>query len=165
MNHQTDKPLKHGRLAQLLQRTPRTHARRLRESSEAADETTTAQPAKVLGPYRNGKKWRLLVYDPHRQAKVFDDRETAMRVRDSLLVELDGRSSRAVSDVVEEFLLHKRKRGCVEVSIRTVRDKLAWLPADAALLSITSSRAEALYTAHTERFLAVAICWPRRTSS
>lgn len=151
MNQRTDRPLKHGRLAQLLQRTPRTHARRLRASEEASDDTTTTHPAKVLGPYRNGKKWRLLVFDPHRQAKVFDDRETAIRVRDSLLVELGGRSNRTVGDVVAEFLIHKRKRGCVEVSIRTVRDKLAWLPADAALLSITPNKAESLYSAHTEK--------------
>jgi integrase len=120
---------------------------------ESGDDAETVAPetAKVLGPYRNGDKWRLLVFDPHRQAKVFDDYETAVRVRDRLLVEIDGRASQTIRDAVADFLAHKRKRGCTERSIRTVRDKLAWLPLDNTLTSITPQKAERLYLEHTEQ--------------
>ncbi len=109
-----------------------------------------AKPAKVLGPYRNGKKWRLLFYDPARAAKVFDDYETAIRVRDKLLAEPADRGSHTIGEAVDGFLAHKRKRGCVERSIRTVSDKLSYLPREESLGSITPARAESLYTAHTE---------------
>jgi integrase len=108
----------------------------------------------VLGPYRNGKKWRLLVFDQHRQARVFDDRETALRVRERLLIELDGRASRTVGAVVEEFLAYKRKRGCVDSSIRAVQTKLAWLPMAEALNRISPMKAEALYCEQTEKVAA-----------
>lgn len=110
------------------------------------------KPAKVLGPYRNGQKWRLLVFAPNRTAKCFDDYETAICVRDRLRVELAGRSGRTVGDAVDGFLEHKRKRGCTPVSIRTVRDKLLpFLPAEEFLDSINATKAEALYQALTEK--------------
>lgn len=133
MNQRTDNPFPCGRLAELLQRAPRKKARALPLPSESEDESAAPQSAKVLGPCRNGGKWRLLVFDPHRQAKVFDDYETAVRVRDRLLVEMDGRSKRTIADVVEESLAHKHNRGCIARSIRTVRGKLAWLPMDSPL--------------------------------
>lgn len=154
MNQRSGKPLTGGRLARLLLRAPRKRSKVLRAASAACDdaETVTRKSAKVLGPYKNGEKWRLIVFDPDRRARLFDDYETAALVRDRLLAEVDGQSSRTIGDVVEEFLTHKRKRGCVERSILSVRHKLLpFLPAEAQLHSITPTKAEDIYTAQTEK--------------
>lgn len=153
MNQRADKPLQRGRLSQLLARAPRKRAKTLRSSSKTCDhvETVNAQPVKVLGPYRNASKWRLLVFDPDRQAKVFDDYETACAARDMLLSEAEGLSSKTVGDAVGEFLTYKHKRGCKERSILAIRHKLAWLPLDVAITSITANKAEALYSEQSEK--------------
>lgn len=109
--------------------------------------------ARVLGPYPNGQKWRLVVKEGRaRKSIVFDTREQAESMRGSLLQALDDRGCRGISATVEEYLTFKRKRGCSERTIRTVRDKLLpFLPAEQMLRNITPEVAERLYSEQTER--------------
>lgn len=158
MNQRTDNPLQRTRIAQLLLRAPRKRAKlpkALQLPSDACDTPeTVTQSVRVSGPYRNGKRWRLVVFDPKRTAKLFDDYETAMLVKERLLAEADGRLSKTVGDALEAFLDYKRKIGCVERTIRTLRDRLAYLPAEAPLISITPKKAESLYLEQTTRVAA-----------
>ncbi len=132
---------------------PRKRAKSLRLPSQACDnaKTVSRQSVKVLGPYRNANKWRLLVFEPHRQAKVFDDYETACLVRERLLAESGELFGKTIDEVVQEFLTYKRQRGCKARSILTLKHKLAWLPADTPLCSVTPKTAELLYAEQSEK--------------
>lgn len=112
-----------------------------------------SESARVLGPYPNGQKWRLVVKEgTRRKSMVFDTREQAEGVRGSLLTALEDRACRAIGDTVDEYLAFKQKRGCTERTLRTVRDKLIpFLPASETLRSITPEVAERLYAEQTEK--------------
>ena len=125
MNQASDSPLQHGRLAQILLRCPRKRAKlpkALQLSTNTCDdaETVNAQSIRVSGPYRTGTKWRLVVFDPKRAAKLFDDYETALLAKERLLAEVDGRLSKTIGDLVSEFVEYKRRLGCVERTVRAV---------------------------------------------
>ena len=118
-----------------------------------AHKTMISESARVLGPYPNGQKWRLVVKEgTRRKSMVFDTREQAEGVRGSLLTALEDRGCRAIGDTVDEYLAFKQKRGCTERTLRTVRDKLIpFLPASKTLRSITPEVAERLYAEQTEK--------------
>lgn len=113
----------------------------------------TSEAARVLGPYPNGQKWRLVVKEGKaRKSLVFDTREQAESVRSDLLAALDDRACRGIGDTIDEYLTFKRKRGCGERTIRTVRDKLIpFLPVGQTLRSISPDVAERLYAEQTEK--------------
>jgi integrase len=109
--------------------------------------------ARVLGPYRNAQKWRLIIREGReRKSLVYDTKEQAENMRGRLLAGLYDRGSRMIGETIEEFLEYKRKRGCNERTLRTVQDKLLpFLPSDLTLGSITPQKAEHLYEAQTEK--------------
>ena len=159
MNLRTDKPAHRGYIADLLLRAPRErkNARKVLQLPipKCDDAETVTQSVKVSPPYPNGNKWRLIVWeDGKRTAKLFADRETALRVRERLLSELDGRSSKTVGEAVAEYIEFKRKLGCVERSIIAARDKLAFIDFDSLLIAITPSKAESLYLDQTTKVAA-----------
>lgn len=113
--------------------------------------------AKVLGPYKEGKKWRLVVKDGKaRKSLWYAAEEEALAIRSSLVTALEsqvGQSSRTIGETIDEYLTHKQKRGCNERTLRTVRDRLVrMLPTEQLLSTINPERAESLYAAETERF-------------
>ena len=162
MNQRTDTPLtsqsaKRGELARkLLAAAKRQRRSRLPLPSMLCDDHKAMPPtlAKVLGPYRNGDKWRLVIKEGDtRKSLVYATEEEALTVRRDLLTALDERGSRTIGDAVEDYLTQKRHKGCLEQSLRTCRDRLLkFLPADDALSAITPDRAETLYLAETEKF-------------
>lgn len=114
----------------------------------------TSDAPRVLGPYRNGVKWRLIVREGKgRKSIVYDTKEQAESVRGKLLAALDDRGSRMIEDTIAEYMIYKQKRGCNDRSIRTISDRLLrFLPGDETLRSITPQRAETLYATEAERF-------------
>ena len=162
MNERTEKPFasqdsKRGELARKLL----TAAKRRRRSHLPLDpmlcddrETMPPKQAKVLGPYRNGSKWRIVIKEHGaRKSLVYDTEAEALAVRASLLATFDERSGRTIGDAVEDYLTQKRHKGCLEQSVRTCRDRLLkFLPGDEAVNAITPDRAESLYLADTEKF-------------
>ncbi len=132
-------------------------------STSSSNERRSARPhakrympsglARVLGPYRNGQKWRVIIREgKKRQSLVYDTREQAESVRCKLLAGFDDRASRTIGETLAEYLTHKRKRGCNDKTICTLREKLTpFLPTDQTLGSITPQKAERLYEALTER--------------
>ena len=161
MNQKADNPInrqtaQRGALARkLLQAAKRSQRSTLPALPLACDanQTTTSEAARVLGPYPNGQKWRLVVKEGKaRKSLVFDTREQAESVRSDLLTALDDRACRQIGDTIDEYLTFKRKRGCGDRTIRTVRDKLIpFLPVGQTLRSITPDVAERLYAEQTEK--------------
>lgn len=160
MNQQTDKPLKSQCTAKREQLTRKLlaaarRARRLPTVSLLCEATETMPPklAKVLGPYQEGGKWRLVVKDGEtRKSLWFTSELEAVKVRTSLLSALEDRGSRTIGEAVSLFLTMKTKQGLKERSIICIRERLIrFLPANEPLNAITDQRAQTLYDELAER--------------
>ena len=161
MNRTADKSahsnsMKRGTLARKLLQVAK---RQTRSGSPALpvlpeDESLPSESAKVLGPYCNGAKWRLVIKDGQgRKSVVYDTEQEALAVRLRVIATIEERVIRTIGEGVTEYLEYKRKRGCSERTLRTVRDKLLpFLPGEKAISAITPKVADELYTAQTERF-------------
>jgi integrase len=115
-------------------------------TSTPCDDLAVQPAVKVSAPYRQGDKWRLVLFEgTKRTAKLFDDYQTAMRVKESILAAAKGRSQRTIGQAIEEWMALKERAGCVGRTLRTWRIKLAFLPAELPLVRVTESKAESLY--------------------
>lgn len=156
MNRTADKSIsnlnsKRGALARKLLQSAKRQGKSKALPKENFAEDLPTNSAKVLGPYQNASKWRLVIKEGQgRKSLVFETEAEALAVRRDLLANFDNRTNRTIGDTVDEYLEQKRKRGYSERSARSVREKLAFLPADKRLNSITPQSAEALYIAQTE---------------
>jgi len=156
----TSQPMKRGELARkLLKAAKRSKHSGLPSLALPCDdnESMTSDAARVLGPYRNGQKWRLIVREGKgRKSLVFDTREQAESVRGNLLAALDNRASRTIGETVEEYLTYKAKRfGVTARTITLTRHQLSrFLCTEDTLGSITPKKAEELYEAATEKYAA-----------
>jgi hypothetical protein len=149
-------PAKRGTLARRLAQAAKRQARSNGppppltndESKGLADST-----AKVLGPYGNGAKWRLVIKEgAQRKSLVFETEQEALAVHAQLSGEFIDRASRTIGEVLGEHLESKRKAGCVERTIRTFRDKIvSFLPVNQLLTSLTPVSAERLYCMQTQK--------------
>jgi hypothetical protein len=64
---------------------------------------------KVLGPYANQDKWRLVVKSgDKRKSLVFDTVQQAETARDNLLASFDDSAKLTVGDLLGQFIEHKR---------------------------------------------------------
>ena len=149
-----NKSTKRGTLARKLLQVAKRQTRSASPAMSLShdDESLSGKSAKVLGPYCNGVKWRLVIKEGGgRKSLVFDTEKEALAVRERLLATIEERTIRTIGEAVEEYLEHKRKRGCSERTLRTARHKLIpFLPVDKAISAITPKIAENLYTAQTE---------------
>ena len=159
MNRVENKTTKHthkrGALARKLLQAAKRQTRVITPTLPAFDGSAgspTQTGAKVLGPYCNGSKWRLVVKEASgRKSLVCDTEQEALAVREQILATFEKHISRSIGDAAEEFLNVKRKMGCTERSIRSVRDRLfPFLPAERPVTSITPQLAESLYAVATE---------------
>ena len=108
--------------------------------------------AKMLGPYCNRDKWRLIVKEGNqRKSLVYGNEQDALKVRDQILGVHTDRASRTIGQAVEEFLALKRKKGFRERTLQTVSYKLAFLPSDRLLSSVTFVQAESWYAEHAAK--------------
>lgn len=113
----------------------------------ACDDETMHKPAKVYPPYRDGKKWRVvIVAEGTRKAVTVDTLEKAEALREELTRTLTAKGSRSVGDVLDEWLAYKSEQGLNAHSLEMLRYKLkAFLPLDAAVSSFGPDRAQKLY--------------------
>lgn len=110
-----------------------------------------AKNTHVFGPYRSGKRWRLLLRQGSaQQALPFDTQEEADSAKVQLLKTLEDASCRTIADATAEYLDFKRESGCKERTLQACMGKLAFLPQSAALASVTPEKAEQLYRRQTE---------------
>ena len=166
MNQTVDGPLvmqraKRGELARkLLKAANRSKRSKVSTPSAACaeNESTESECARVLGPYRNGQKWRLIVKEgERRKSLVYDTREQAESVRVTMLATFESQQGKTIAETLPEYLAYKRKHGCSERTLHHIKLRLIGiLPESGRLSSVTPRKAEALYAAATEKNYAVA---------
>jgi site-specific recombinase XerD len=112
--------------------------------------------ARVLGPYANGEKWRLVLLDgTSRKALVADSYEAALKLRDDLLHQLKAHVSRTFGEALADYLADLGKRGIQADTISKIRRMMCqFLPLDEPLTVISTERAEEMYLHETRRIKA-----------
>lgn len=114
------------------------------------------KPARVLGPYVNGDKFRLVVFEGGgRKSVVVASAEEGRRMRGEILDLLRERApapQRTVGEALREYLHDKRRRGAVDATIATLGYKLRqFLPEAEDLATLTPDWAEQRYEEETRR--------------
>ncbi len=84
----------------------------LEAETQACDDQTMHKPAKVYPPYRDGKKWRLVIVEAGiRKAVTVNTLEKAEALREELTRTLTTKGARSVGDVLAEWLDYKQEQG------------------------------------------------------
>ena len=92
------------------------------------------QAARVLGPYKNGKTWRVILVEGTRKTnKVFRSFDQATAVVQTLSASLVHKTHMQIDTAIGEFLTHKRRAGLKPISLRVWRDRLKHLPQQGAI--------------------------------
>lgn len=114
------------------------------------------EPARVLGPYQERSKWRVVVVENAERRSIFVPTEAeALHLKRKLEREIAGPSTRMLREVIEEFLAHHISTGralpqtCEYYRQRMFRLLGAYLDKD--ISDVTPKRAASLYQAETER--------------
>ncbi|MFO0623956.1 MAG: tyrosine-type recombinase/integrase [Polyangia bacterium] len=109
--------------------------------------------ARVLGPYKNGEKWRLVVLDGEsRKAMVADTHETALALRKDLQGALKRHIARSFEECLEEYLRNLVDRGVSQDTADKVRRMLRpFLPLAEPLTALDAERAAQMYFDETKR--------------
>lgn len=109
--------------------------------------------ASVLGPYRNGDKWRVvLIEDAGRTAKLCATLEEAEQLKATLQQHFQDRSRILLSDALAEYIAEKERNGAMPATVRTLRAKLGqFLPDNYTLGELSPAVAARLYQHETER--------------
>lgn len=113
------------------------------------------EPPRVLGPYFERNKWRIVVVEHGTRKSFFvPTEEEARRLKVQFEKEITGPPLRTVGEVIEAFLTERAASGDWRpISALTTRDKLIAFFASVRELDIsqiTARRAAALYRAATE---------------
>ena len=107
--------------------------------------------ARVLGPYANGDKWRLVVLEgAARKSVVIDSYERALSTREDLMAALKQKTGRSFAEAFEEYEQYLQERGVqsYEVNVNMLR---MFFPEDEFLNSIDGERAARMYLEQTRR--------------
>jgi integrase len=158
-------PQKPRRIAPRARKRPtglsRTLAQLARQTAKASpslhvscdDEAMPPKIARVLGPYRNGDKWRLVIFeDSGRKSVLTHSLEEAEKTKARLLQLFEDRSLVTIGDAIEQWLAHKEQAGIKPVSVRLMRKRLRpFLPLDTTLGALTPQHAAKLYLDETKR--------------
>jgi integrase len=109
--------------------------------------------ARVLGPYENGQKWRLVILEgPQRKSIVADTHEAALKLREDLLRKLRTSFSRMIDAALEEYLADLESRGILADTIDKIGRMLRlFLPLTEELVAISAERAQQMYVEATRR--------------
>ena len=156
-NHPS-KPRKNRKRPTRLTKTLQALARKSPKSSvfaplSGADELMPPKIARVLGPYRNGDKWRLVVFEQNgRRALLASSHEEAEQIKSGMLQMFEDRSLRTIGNAIEEWLEHKAQSGLKPDSITMMRRRLPpFLPTEKTLGELTPQQAATLYLDETRR--------------
>ena len=114
---------------------------------------TMQKSARVLGPYKNGEKWRLVVLDGgSRKAMVADTHEAALALRKDLQGALKRHIARSFEECLEEYLRNLVERGVSQDTADKVRRMLRpFLPLAEPLTALDAERAQQMYFDETKR--------------
>ena len=154
-------------LSALAESVRKSHRkRRLRTRSHVAEMTTVPgagttcendhtmqKSARVLGPYRNGDKWRIVMLDGDtRKALVADSYEAALALRDDLKGVIKKHIARSFEECLEEYLRNLVDRGVSPDTADKVRRMLRpFLPLAEPLTALDAERAAQMYFDETKR--------------
>ena len=154
-------------LSALAESVRKSHRkRRLRTKSHVAEMTTVPgdsatcehdhtmrKSARVLGPYKNGDKWRIVMLDGDtRKALVADSYEAALALRDDLKGVIKKHIARSFEECLEEYLRNLVERGVSQDTADKVRRMLRpFLPLAEPLTAIDAERAAQMYFDETKR--------------
>ena len=101
----SDHSRKRGLLASKLLQAAKRKKRAPAALEYATAEALEPQAAKVLGPYENGSKWRLVVKEGQgRKSLVFATEAEALAVRAELLARFDDRANQTIGQTIEEYI-------------------------------------------------------------
>ena len=142
-----------------LYSAPRSSLKRKlsRKRAETKDTTQADEPQeapKVLGPYENKDKWRLVVKSgDKRKSLVFDTFEQAETAQSNLLASFDESAKLIVGDLLAQFIEHKRQRGCVDRSLLHVKHTVMRIfPKLDKPANMSPEKAEALYLLTVDKY-------------
>lgn len=109
--------------------------------------------ARVLGPYRNGDKWRLVVIEgPARKSLVVDSVESALAVREELAAALKKQTAPQLCELLDEYLQGLLARGVQAETVEKISRMLrGFLPVHEPVAAISAERAQQLYLTETHR--------------
>ena len=112
--------------------------------------------ARVLGPYKNGDKWRLVVIEgPARKSIVVDSLENALAVREELATALKKQTAPRLTALLDEYLLGLTARGVLDETVAKIARMLrGFLPLEEPANAISADRAQQLYLDETRRMKA-----------
>jgi hypothetical protein len=115
------------------------------DSATCEHDHTMQKSARVLGPYKNGDKWRIVMLDGDtRKALVADSYEAALALRDDLKGVIKKHIARSFEESLEEYLKNLVDRGVSQDTADKVRRMLRpFLPLDEPLTAIDAERAAA----------------------
>ena len=142
-----------------LYSAPRSSLKRKlsRKRAETKDATQADEPQeapKVLGPYANQDKWRIVVKSgDKRKSLVFDTVQQAETAKGNLLASFDDSAKLTVDDLLTQFVEHKRQRGCIDRSLLNARSIIMRvLPKLNRSAHMSPEKAEALYLEATSKY-------------
>jgi integrase len=109
--------------------------------------------ARVLGPYKNGEKWRLVVIEgAARKSIVVDTVEGALAMRDEIAAALRKQTAPRIGPLLEEYLEGLLLRGVLAETVEKIARMLrGFLPLDEPANAISPDRAQAMYLEETHR--------------
>ena len=159
MNRLTDKPIARrrpsaGTAAARVLALAAANAANFRPSlgNFGDPDNMPAKVARVLGPYKNGKTWRVILVEGDRKTnKVFATLEEAQAVVETISASLVDSARMQIDAAIAEFLTHKRRVGLKPVSLRVWQDRLKYLPQTVAVSDIAPRQAQELYDRWTEQ--------------
>ncbi len=109
--------------------------------------------ARVLGPYRNADKWRLVVIEGSaRKSIVVDSVENALAVREELAAALKKQTAPLLLTLLEEYQQGLLARGVQEETVQKISRMLqGFLPLQEPAGAVSADRAQQLYLEETRR--------------
>lgn len=116
-------------------------------------DTKPKSAARVLGPYANADKWRLVLLDgAARKSLVADTYEGALKLRDDLLRQIQAHVYRTCDEALAEYLAGLQARGILPETITKIGRMLRrFLSLDEPLSALSTERAEQMYLAESQR--------------
>lgn len=127
-------------------------SRKTHTSSSLAQHRTRAGACRVIGPYAEGDKFRLVVFAPVRKSVWCQTLQEAETLKLQIDRAMRDRGNRTVGEALDEYLLHQREAGLKASTLSALSDKLTrFLPCSLALDSLTPALAAKLYRDETTR--------------
>ena len=145
-----------------LTKSAKSQRRKLRDSEEGRgdyvvgkirEEPNQCKQEEVLvwGPYADGPtRFRLKISEREEVRSVsFKTKKEAETVKTSLLKKVEPRQECTIGEAVALFCRYLTETRCIkDESVKDAKRRLAWLPEQALLSSVTPEQAEKLYLQH-----------------